>query len=68
MSKSNSALSMDKYIKSDRPGKIQAVIRSVNLGINHQKFLNDNNLNLSRIVRDCLDAMIKDSERKLHAK
>lgn len=46
-----------KYRK-DRTDKIESVIRSVNLDQSHQDFINRENLNLSAITRDAIQALI----------
>ena len=54
---------LQKYIKSEKPEKLDSVNRSVNIERTHQDFLNNNNLNLSKLVRDFLDSIMKGEKK-----
>ena len=60
-----SVLKLDRYIKNVKGDKVESKTRSVNLEQRHIEFLNQRKLNLSLMVRDLIDKLIKDETDEL---
>lgn len=50
---------LDRYQKAETVEKVKQVTTSVNVTTEQKKFLEENNLNLSAIVRDAIDELRK---------
>ncbi len=52
---------LDKYIKNKQGDKVPKVTTSINLELRHTEFLKRRNLNLSLIIRDYIDKLIRET-------
>ena len=51
-----------KYIKTKSGEKVEHVVTSLNIQKRHRDFLDGKQINLSALVRDLLDELIRESE------
>jgi hypothetical protein len=52
---------LKKYLKPEYKGQKKYVVTSVNLDKSHIDFLRENNLNLSLLIRDFVESLIKET-------
>lgn len=64
MSDSKPPTDLAKYIKNSDGDKVEVHKTSINIQKNHAEFLKQNDLNLSLMIRDYLDAIIKTAEEE----
>lgn len=56
------ALKLDRYIKNSSGDKVELFVTSLNLELKHKEFLKEKNLNLSKMVREFLDQLMKENK------
>jgi post-segregation antitoxin (ccd killing protein) len=58
-------IDLKKHTKKKAKIETTRKVISVNIELKHKKFLKDNGLNLSSIVREIIDKMIEESKKEI---